>query len=267
MNNLTPRDLLKPLETPDENAARVQLAAVCRLMDHYGWTDVILNHVSARVPEATDRFLMNPYGLDYSEVNASHLVKLDMACKPFDDNAWPVNVAGVMLHSAIYEARPDVHCAIHTHTPYGVAVSMLEEGLLCDDQMSMLFHGSVGYHDFEGIVVNPDEKDRIQKALGNNKCLILRNHGLVAVGASIAEAFWNYYYLEFACRVQMQVMATGAKIKTVDRATKAHTFNQHEFFCKEKAPTVSADVFPGNIEVMFAALMRMLDRKDALYRK
>jgi ribulose-5-phosphate 4-epimerase/fuculose-1-phosphate aldolase len=265
MSKLNPRDLLKAVQCNDESAARVQLAAACRLMEHYDWSDVILNHVTARVPEQAEQFLMNPFGLMYSEVCASNLVKVDFAGQSIGEQHWPVNQAGIVLHSAIYAARPDVNSIIHTHTPAGVAVSMLECGLLCSDQMSLLFHDRVGYHDFEGIVVNEEEQQRLVKNVGKNKCLILRNHGLVALGASIAEAFWNYYYLEFACRVQLDVMATGSKLNSVAASIKTHTFAQHEYFCKEQAPTSLPD-FPGNIDLMFAALLRMLDRRDDSYR-
>jgi ribulose-5-phosphate 4-epimerase/fuculose-1-phosphate aldolase len=250
----------------DEKTIRVQLAAACRLIDHFGWSDVVLNHISARDPKNPDYFLMNPFGLLYSEMTASSLVKVDQAGNNVGPNQGTVNAAGVVLHGAILDARPDVNCVIHTHTPYGVAVSMLEEGLQCHDQMSMLFHNSVGYHDFEGIVVNEAEKQRLTKALGNNKCLILRNHGLVAVGGSIAEAFFNYYYLEFACRVQIHVLSSGAKINSVLDAIKTHTFDQHEYFTKQQAPTVQ-DKIPGIPQIMFAALLRMLDKKDDSYQE
>jgi ribulose-5-phosphate 4-epimerase/fuculose-1-phosphate aldolase len=250
----------------NENTTRIQLAAVCRLIDHFGWSDAILNHTSARDPKNPAHFLMNPFGLLYSEMKAMDLVKVDSAGNNVGINQGVVNVAGVVLHSAILAARSDVNCVIHTHTPYGVAVSMLENGLQCNDQMSMLFHNSVGYHDFEGIVVNEDEKQRLTEALGNNKCLILRNHGLVALGSSIAEAFFNYYYLEFACRAQIQVMSTGNKISPVLNAVKNHTFEQHEFFTKQQAPTSKSEM-PGIPHVMLAALMRMLDKKDSSYRE
>lgn len=262
-----PHELLKPLNNQTERAIRIQLAAVCHLLEHFGWSDAILNHASARNPENPNHYIMNPFGLMYQEVTASNLVKIDFNGHALDADAWPVNKAGAVLHSAIYEARSEINCVIHTHTPYGVAVSILDCGLLCSDQMAMLFHNSVGYHDFEGIAVNADEKSRFAENLGKNKCLILRSHGLVATGRSVAEAFWNYYYLEFACRVQILALSTGKDIRIVSDKIKSHTFEQHEFFCHEKAPTAEAE-FPGNFDVMLSALMRMLDRKgDSSYKE
>lgn len=261
----TPSDLFQPFANASEEAVRVQLAAVCHMIENFGWSDAILNHVSARVPSHNDRFIMNPYGLMYQEITASKLVKVDYNGTNIDKSPWSVNMPGLVLHAAIYEARPDITSIIHTHTPYGVAISILECGLRCTDQMAMLFEDRVGYHDFEGILISPDEKAKIAKNLGRNKCLILRNHGLVATGRSIAEAFWNYYYLEFACKVQVLAMSTGSKIKQVPKETRNHAYEQHEFFCQEKAPTVG-QTFPGNCDMMLHAFMRMLDRKGCDYR-
>jgi ribulose-5-phosphate 4-epimerase/fuculose-1-phosphate aldolase len=255
-----PHKLLIALDNTSEKAVRIQTAAVCRLLEHFGWSDAILNHVTARVPKQQTNFFMSPFGLMYDEVCASNLVKVDFAGNCLDENPWPVNRAGVVLHSTIYEARPDINCIIHTHTPYGVAVSALECGLLCNDQMAMLFHDSVGYHDFEGIVIDDDERSRLAQDLANNKCLILRNHGLVATGRTVAEAFWNYYYLEFACQVQILAMASGKPFYKVPTSVHAKAFAQHEHFCKEKAPTQD-QAFPGNFDMMLNALMRMLERR------
>ncbi len=219
-----------------------------------------------RDPKKPEHFFMNPFGLLYSEITASNLIKVDQAGNNISDNQGVVNAAGVVLHSAILEARPDVNCVIHTHTPYGVAVSMLKEGLQCNDQTSLLFYNNVGYHDYEGIVVDETEKQRLTKALGNNKCLILRNHGLITVGSSIAEAFFNYYYLEFACRAQIYALSTGTQLNLIDETVKKHTFEQHEYFTKQQSPT-SQDKIPGVPHIMFAALMRMLDKKDNSYRE
>lgn len=260
-----PYEVLKPLDDKNESSLRIQLAAVCHLLEYYGWSDAILNHVTARLPENQNQFLMNPFGLMYQEITASNLVKLDLNGSKIGDNSWPVNKPGFILHSAIYEYRPDINCVIHTHTPYGVAISMLEKGLICSDQMAMLFHDSVGYHDFEGVVIDEDEKTRIARDLGLNKSLILRNHGLVATGRTIAEAFWNYYYLEFACKTQIIALSSGMQINQVPENIKSLSFKQHEYFCKDKAPT-EENTFPGNFEVMLLALMRMLDRKGSIYK-
>lgn len=254
----------KPLPHQNVNDIKIQLSAVCHLLEHFGWSDAILNHVSARVPN-NHEFFMNPYGLMYQEITASSFVTLNLKGQVTDNHAWPVNKAGIILHTAIYEARSDINCIIHTHTPYGVAVSTLECGLLCNDQMAMLFHDSVGYHDFEGVVTGEDEKIRIANDLAKNKCLILRNHGLVATGNTVAEAFWNYYYLEFACKVQILSLSTGMKNNNVSNQTKAHAFLQHEYFCRQTAPTNLEDG-PGNFDTMLQALMRMLDRKGVPYK-
>ncbi len=229
---------------------RVELAAICHLIDHYGWSDIILNHVSARVPEEKiDKFLMNPYGLLYDEITASDLVEVDFTGNQVDESSLPVNKPGSILHSAIYHSRSDINSIIHTHTAYGVALSMLEEGLILSDQMSMIFHGKIGYHDFEGIITSETEKSLITENLADNKCLILRNHGLVATGRSVAEAFWNYYYLEFACKTQILALSTGKKINEVSPVIKNITFNQHELFGSKEAPATDSNL-PGNYEVM-----------------
>ncbi|NRB11332.1 MAG: class II aldolase/adducin family protein [Rickettsiaceae bacterium] len=258
----------KQLELNDKiKVTKIQLAAICHLIDHFGWSDMILNHVSAKIPEGhTDTFLMNPYGLLYDEITASSLVEVDFAGNQVDKSSLPVNKPGSILHSTIYQARSDINAVIHTHTPYGVALSMLEEGLILNDQMSMIFHNKIGYHDFEGIITSPAEKSRIAENLADNKCLILRNHGLVATGKSIAEAFWNYYYLEFACKTQILALSTGKKINAVTTAIKDTTFKQHERFGSKEAPTTSNNL-SGNFEAMLTSLMRMLDRKKVKYKE
>ncbi len=263
MTNKSPKETLKPVICSTEKDARIQLAATCHLIDYYGWSDSILNHCSARVPRESGKFLMNPYGLMYNEVTASNLSVVPPADKVLEKSQWPASKPGSILHSTIYEAREDINCIIHTHTEYGVAVSMLEEGLICEDQMAMLFHDNIGYHEFEGIVINEDEKLRIKKSLGNNKCLILRNHGLVATGRSIAEAFWNYYYLEFACKVQILAKSSSMKLNKVKKDIKNTARKQHDYFCSKQAPT-AAESIPGNYDVFFNAHLRLLDKLNIL---
>src|SRR5690606_23532733 len=189
-----------------EWSARVQLAAVYRLLHRYGMTDLIYNHATLRVP-GSDHILINAYGYLYNEVCASNLLKIDLEGRvvlaPEDPNGYGVNVAGYVIHSAIHRARPDVHCVIHTHTRAGMAVSAMADGLLPLTQTAMRFHGRIGYHEYESVAIDLDEQDRLVADLGHHDAMILRNHGLLAVGPSAAQAFNTMYWLEMACRAQV----------------------------------------------------------------
>jgi ribulose-5-phosphate 4-epimerase/fuculose-1-phosphate aldolase len=193
----------------EEWQARVDLAAAYRLVAHFGWTHLINNHISLRVPGTEDHFLINPYGFLYEQITASSLVKIDVDGKILDDSPYEVNEAGFVIHSAIHMARKDLHCVIHTHTVAGQAVSALDCGLLPLNQGSMRYYNRVGYHDFEGIARNVDERVRIVEDLGEHKCLIMRNHGLLTAGANVAEAFHLMYHLEKSCQTQMMVLASN----------------------------------------------------------
>ena len=162
-----------------EQEIRVELAALYRIFDYLGWSEMIYNHITVKIPSEENAFLINPYGLHYSEVKASNLVKVDINGKVLDDTPYRANPAGMTIHSAIHAARPDAHCISHTHTTEGMAIACLEEGLRYDNFYSVLLYGQVAYHDFEGITVNPGEKERLVKSLGNKNLLILRNHGLL----------------------------------------------------------------------------------------
>lgn len=249
----------------DEIQTRVQLAALFRMIDHFGWGEVILNHTSARVPGKTDEYFINPFGTMYHEITASSLVRVNLQGEVLSSGKPPVNMAGLVLHSAIYAARPDVNCIIHTHTPNGVAVASLECGLLCNDQMSLMFYNNIGYHAYEGITVEEDEKTRIVTNLGKYDCLILRNHGLVATGQSISLAFWNYYQLEAACKVQLKILSTQTHVSVIPEEIKKRTFEQHEKFNKNHGPAEGMS-FGNNAEVAFAALLRLMDKKDKSYQ-
>ena len=167
---------------PSEAELRVQLAAAYRLVEHFGWNESIYGHLTVRVPGPERHFLINPYGLRYGEVTASNLVKITLDGEIVGESEWSVNAAGYAIHGAIHKAAPDAHCVMHTHSPAGMAVAALECGLLPISLDATLFHGMVGYHEYEGAIVSEGEKARLVRDLGRNRALILRNHGLVTVG-------------------------------------------------------------------------------------
>ena len=191
--------------------ARCELAATYRLVAHHGWTHLVNNHISLRVPGTTDQFLINPYGLLYEQMTASSMIKIDVNGNRLEDSPYEVNRAGFVIHSAIHMARFDLHCVLHTHTVAGQAVSALDCGLLPLNQGSLRFYKRVGYHDHEGVSRELDERDRLVKDLGPHKVMILRNHGLLTAGVNCAEAFNLMYHLEKSCQTQMQVLASNQK--------------------------------------------------------
>lgn len=203
--------------SPEEWQIRCELAAAYRLAHNKGWTSLIFNHITARVPGPEEHFLINHFGLRYDEITASNLLKVDLDGNIIDgDGTEQVNLAGYVIHSAIHGAREDVVCALHTHGPASVAVSCLEEGFMFINQDSMQFSGKIAYHDFEGIAINEGERDRLVADLGTKSTLILRNHGALTVGRSVGEAFVMMWLLEHACKIQLSVMATGAKINALE---------------------------------------------------
>jgi ribulose-5-phosphate 4-epimerase/fuculose-1-phosphate aldolase len=165
-----------------ERAARVQLAACYRIFDHLGWTEMIFNHISLRVPGPEKAFLINPFGLHYREVTASNLVLIDIEGRPLRETKWPVNLAGFVIHSAIHESIPEAHCVMHTHTTNGIAVASLKDGLSPNNFYGAQLHERVAYHEFEGITIELGEKERLVRSIGNKRAVILRNHGLLSVG-------------------------------------------------------------------------------------
>jgi len=197
----------------DEWAARVDLAACYRLVHHFGMDDLVYNHISARVPGEEGHFLINAYGMTYDEISASSLVKIDFDGKVVQDSGtgYGVNLAGFVIHSAVHRGRPDVACVIHTHTPAGMAVSALKCGLLPLTQNAMYF-GGIGYHDYEGPAVDLDEQRRLVADLGPHEAMILRNHGLLSVGRTIAEAFVTMYWLDRACQAQVFAVSSNQKL-------------------------------------------------------
>ena len=195
-----------------ERELRIQLAACYRIFDYMGWSEMIFNHITVKIPGDEHHFLINPYGLHYSEVTASNLVKVDIDGNIVEETDYAVNPAGIVIHTAIHAARPDIHCITHTHTNAGMAVACSAEGLRNDNFYSALLHNRVAYHDFEGITVMDDEKPRLIANLGDKGLLILRNHGLLACGRTIPEAFMNLWSLERSCEIQVACDSTGRKI-------------------------------------------------------
>jgi ribulose-5-phosphate 4-epimerase/fuculose-1-phosphate aldolase len=188
---------------------RVDLAAAYRLIAHYGWDDLIFTHLSARIPGPEHHFLLNPYNLMFEEVTASSLVKVDMNGLPVEPSPFITNPAGFTIHSAIHMAREDAHAVIHLHTPHGQAVSAHSEGLLPLTQTAMLIRDEVAYHDYEGVAVDLDERERIVADLGDKGAMLLRNHGTLTVGETVGEAFVKMYFLERACQAQILALSAG----------------------------------------------------------
>lgn len=198
--------------TDAEWRMRVELAACHRLADLFGFSDIIWNHITAKVPD-TEHFLINRFGLRFDEVTASNLVTVDLDGNVIDAGTATseddVNVTGFVIHSAVHAARPDVHCVMHSHSEGGLVVSALTEGLIPMVQDALPFYGRLAYHEYEGVSVDLAERERLAASLGDQPAMILRNHGLLTVGETVGEAFMHMYYLEKACKVQMRVLATG----------------------------------------------------------
>jgi ribulose-5-phosphate 4-epimerase/fuculose-1-phosphate aldolase len=212
---------------PQEWEVRCDLAAAYRLIAHYGMDDLIFTHLSARLPGKEHRFLLNPFGHLFDEITASSLVAVDPeghAIEPVDEAK--INNAGFTIHSAVHMSRDDAQCVMHTHTTAGMAVAAQEQGLLPLNQMSMQFFGRVRYHDYEGIALDLDERDRLVRDLGDSDTMILKHHGLLTTGRSVGEAFYIMYYLEQACRLQVAATSGGQKVTLPSDATAEHTAEQ-----------------------------------------
>lgn len=206
---------MKDKVSPEEWQLRVDLAAAYRLIAAYGWDDLVFTHISARLPGPDHHFLINPYGLMFEEITASSLVKVDLQGNKVSDSPFPVNPAGFNIHSAVHEAREDVQCVLHTHTAAGVAVSAQEQGLLPLSQQSLFALASMSYHDYEGVALNEDEKTRLQADLGDASFMILRNHGLLVAGESIADAFLFNFVLQRACEIQVMAHSGGTPMVNI----------------------------------------------------
>lgn len=187
----------------EEWAIRLELAACYRAFDWLGWTELIFNHITAKVPGPENHYLINPYGLWYNEVTASNLVKVNLAGQAVDGSKYPVNIAGFIIHSAIHAVRQDAHCIIHTHSTAGSAVATKRDGLRFDNFYSAYLHGDVAYHEFEGVTTDTVEQSRLVASLGTKSALILRNHGLLVTGPAIPQAFSTYWILQRACEIQV----------------------------------------------------------------
>jgi ribulose-5-phosphate 4-epimerase/fuculose-1-phosphate aldolase len=235
---------------------RVNLAACYRLLAHYRMTDLIYTHVSARVPGASDEFLINPYGLMFDEITASSLVKVDHDGHVLlDPTGIGFNPAGFVIHSCIHRARAELDCVIHTHTTAGMGVAAQERGLLMISQHAMRFHDAVSYHDYEGVALDPEEQPRLVSDLGDtNRAMILRNHGLLTAGASVREAMDLMFYLERACQAQIAAQAGGTALRECSDAIASKVARQF----KEPDGSELHD---------WPALMRLLDRLDGAYRE
>ncbi len=239
----------------DEWQVRVDLAACYRIIAMHGWDDLVFTHISARVPGPDEHFLINPYGMLFEEITASSLVKVDLEGDKVVDSPYPVNPAGFTIHSAVHEARPDVGCVLHTHSKAGVAVSAQADGLLPLSQISLIPYATLGYHDYEGIALNEDEKPRLVADLGNNHALILRNHGLLTVGTTIADAFLMMYALETACQTQIMAQSSGGDLVQVPAPIVAGIRAQVEQVTRGLGG-----------DLAWPALLRKLDRRDASFR-
>jgi ribulose-5-phosphate 4-epimerase/fuculose-1-phosphate aldolase len=239
--------------TEAERKARVELAACYRIFDMLGWVEMIFNHITLRAPGAEVRFLINPFGLHYSEVTASNLVLIDIEGNPVRESDWPVNRAGFVIHSAIHGALKEAHCVMHTHTTTGVAVSCLKEGLSPHNFYGAMLHGRVAYHEFEGISVDPGERERLIRDLGDKPAMILRNHGLLAWGPSVPEAFLMLWTLQRACDVQI----------AASRAGEVNPIRPEVF---EQTVRESGPAEKRTCQDVFAALQRKLDSIDLSYR-
>jgi ribulose-5-phosphate 4-epimerase/fuculose-1-phosphate aldolase len=216
-------------EDPAEEARlRRELAAVYRLIAHFRMTDLVFNHISVRLPGPEHRFLINPFGLLYEEINASNLVIIGLDGELVSDGPWKVNRAGFVIHSAIHAAREDAHCVLHTHTRAGCAVAAQEHGLLPLNQMSLEFYNRVAYHEYEGIAVSDDEKKRLVADLGSHSAMILRNHGLLTVGRTPGQAFLRMFYLERSCQIQVDALAGGTAIVLPPEEIREHTARQFQ---------------------------------------
>lgn len=205
---------------------RVDLAAAYQLVDLYGWSDLASTHISARIPD-TEEFLINPYGMLFDEITASSLVKVNERGEVLSKTDYPVNPAGFVIHSAVHMGRPDVHCVLHTHTRAGNAVAMQAEGLLPLSQKALIILSFLRYHDYEGIAVNMEERERLVRDLGEHgRVMILRNHGLLSVGGSVAEAFVWMHRLEAACQYQVDGLAGGRPLHFPSEGVQQHSIEQ-----------------------------------------
>jgi ribulose-5-phosphate 4-epimerase/fuculose-1-phosphate aldolase len=242
--------------SPEEWQLRIDLAACYRLVALHGWDDLVFTHVSVRIPGPDHHFLINPYGMMFEEITASSLIKVDMACAPLMQSPYPVNPAGFIIHSAIHAAREDAVCVLHTHTPAGCAVAAQKNGLLPISQQATVSLSMLGYHDYEGIALMDDEKPRLVRDMGTNNALILRNHGLLTVGPSVADAFLVMFTLQRACEIQVLAQGQGAELLPVNEQILAGV--------KRNVAMVTKGL---GGKLAWPALLRKLDRNNPGYQE
>jgi ribulose-5-phosphate 4-epimerase/fuculose-1-phosphate aldolase len=240
----------------DEWMLRVQLAACYRIFDLLGWTEYIFNHITLRVPGPEKHFLINPFGLWYSEVTASNLLKIDLEGNTIGKSEWSANRAGFIIHSAIHAARPDAHCIMHTHTTAGLAVACQEQGITPNNFYGSQLYGRIAYHDFEGISVDLDERPRLVSSLGAYNVMVLRNHGLLICGGSVPEALARMLNVQRACEVQLTAEAAGKPITAIPAE-----------ICERAAAQGEAFDPAGYGSLLFTALQRRVDGIDPSYRE
>jgi ribulose-5-phosphate 4-epimerase/fuculose-1-phosphate aldolase len=236
-----------------ERQTRIDLAACYRLVALYDMDDMFSTHISARVPGSEEHFLLNPYGVLFEQVTASDLVKVGLDGNIVQDTQYSINSAGFVIHSAVHAARPDVKCVLHTHTLAGMAIASIEEGLMPLTQKSMRFYGRIGYHDYEGVADNLDEHARLVRDLGSHNALILRNHGLLTCGRTVARAFFLMKNLEKSCQTQLAAMASGGKLIRLSHNLMEHAAGQVEGRLDGEASG-------------WSALLKKLDRIDPSYK-
>ena len=242
--------------TREEWQTRVDLAACYRLVAQYGWDDLVFTHITAKIPGVENQFLINPYGLMFEEITASSLVKVDKDGVKLDaNNPFPVNPAGFVIHSAIHAARADAKCVLHVHTPNGIAVSAQKNGLLPISQQSIFVLAGLAYHDYEGVALNDNEKPRLVRDLGDKNFFMLRNHGLLTVAETIADAFLFMYLFESTCMIQVRAQAGGGELTLIPQTILDGATAQ--------AKSVTKGLGGG---LAWPALLRKLDRADDSYK-
>ena len=246
---------IKELVPAEEWQVRVDLAAAYRLVAAYGWDDLVFTHISARVPGPEHHFLINPYGMMFDEITASSLVKVDLNGNIVMDSKYSINPAGFTIHSAVHAAREDALCVMHLHTDCGIAVSAQEQGLLPISQQSLFVLSSLGYHNYEGLALNDEEKPRLVADLGKKTFLILRNHGLLTVGPTVADAFLSMFLLERACRIQILAQSGGGNLVPINEKIFAQIPAQEQIVTQG-----------GGGRLVWPGLLRKLDRMNADFR-
>jgi ribulose-5-phosphate 4-epimerase/fuculose-1-phosphate aldolase len=238
-----------------EREARLQLAACYRVFDMLGWSEMIYNHITLKIPGEEGAFLINPFGLHFSEVTASTLVKIDIDGNKLDDNPYPVNLAGFTQHALFHRHLPDAHCIMHTHTTAGMAVSSVEGGLRPTNFYACNFAGQIAYHDFEGVTVRSEEGERLIEHLGDRRVMLLKNHGILVMGRTLPEAFIKHWSLQRACEIQVATASMGTPIEVPAEVIATHQRD------------LGKVAIPGGAgKADFDAMVRLVDRIDRSWR-